>query len=124
MLEKLKKNINAAPKALIWILSTYLVVSLALTLMAWRVSKLGGFLLTLLLFWHLLDRGSVARLITVTCSVLGALFCLSVAKELPLVMLPMAIGCLYFAWYLQFSKQVKTWLGSQAENEQVTKLEE
>ncbi len=117
MLEKLRANLNAAPKALVWGLAVYLVVSFCLTLLVWKWSKFGGFLLTLLLFWHLLDRGQIARYITVTCLIGGSLFGVLALNAMPIVMLPLSVAFLYFAWYLTFAQTVKTWLQPSSKSE-------
>ena len=108
--EQLRTNWAHAPRGLrYWTLAliAFSVLSLIAMPKLTGVVRLG---LTLLLFYHLLDKGQTARGLFIGGCLFGALLALSVLKAQPLLAIVLLTYSLGFAGYLLFSPRYKAWL--------------
>jgi succinate-acetate transporter protein len=112
MFERLRRNWKGAPQALRWWILSWMAMTLVLAILTLKITAVGRVFFTLLLFYHLLDKGKTASGLTVLFCLLAAGFSFWNASLVPFAFIPLGIYCLGFAGYLAFSPKYKSWINS------------
>ena len=116
MIERLRLNWMESPKDLLWWVLSWIVIDVLVAILTLSVADVGRVVLTLLLVYHLLNKGKIANRLTALFSLAAAGFSLWNASFAPLILIPLGIYWLGFAVYLVFSPKHKAWINSISAN--------